>query len=206
MKFLKVFFTLCLAISFSLTSFAQEQPVGDMVVEENDSWDNDRYDLYIAPYINFGSVTDAWKGSYGIGVGIQKRHLFFGVFGELGDFGDVQMIGGEMRSTKYGVLGVNLGATSNPEKKIRAFGGIKAGYGYGDYTLLDGESGEEVIDDPDGVHFVRPEIGAEIGLGNSLRLAGHLGYDFTSSVHEFPQIEDTDLRKLNFGITLRLML
>lgn len=205
MRFLKCFSTLTFLLVFSLGLQAQtaEQPMND---EISDRYNSDQFDLYLAPYINFGSVTEAFKSSYGVEFGMQKRHMFLGVFGELGDLGDVQFKSGEMRQADYGILGLQIGATTNPTKKLRAFGSVKGGYGFGDYTLIADESGDNVVDDPDGVHVLRPELGVEFALKNKLRLVGVLGYDFTASVHEFPAIEDADLRKLNFGLKLRVML
>lgn len=206
MRLFKSFSTLTFLLFFSLGIQAQKATVQPISDEITDRYGSDQFDVYVAPYINFGSVTEAFKSSYGLEFGIQKRHMFFGVFGELGDMGNVQFKSGEMRETDYGMLGLQIGAITNPTKKLRVFGSVKGGYGFGDYRLMSGETGEDIVDDPDGVHLLRPEAGIEFGLNNKLRLVGVLGYDFTASVHEFPQIEDADLRKLNFGLKVRVML
>jgi len=169
-------------------------------------WDNDSLDWYVAPYTTFGSVTEAFKGNFGITVGIQKRHVFFGAFGELGDMGNVVMPAGETRSTDYGLLGLAIGIVSNQTKRLHFYGNIKGGYGFGNYNLVSGESGEETIEDKDGVYIFRPEAGVEFNITKKIRLAGHLGYDFTGSIHERPVTEDNELEKVNLGLTLRFIL
>ncbi len=205
MRFLKTFFALALLITLSTnSSFSQIKTMETIEdVAELSTWENDRYQIFIGGHINFGSVTDAFKSSYGLGLGMQKKYFFVGLFGEMGDLGDVQMKTGEMRSTHYGIVGPWIGVRTNPNKKLGFYGSVKGGTGYGNYSIMDGEG--EDIEDPDNIHVIRPEAGLELKLGKSLNIAGHLGYDFTSSIHEFPAIEDTDLRKLNFGLTLRIM-
>ena len=207
MRLFKALLSMAFLLTLTLNITAQTDEVVENVVEEKvyeaPSWDNDRYQIFIGGYINGGSITETFKSSYGLGLGIQKKYLFVGIFGELGDLGDVQLKTGGMSSVNYGIIGPWLGVRTNPYKKIGLYGSVKGGTGYGDYSMIEG--GEENIDDFDNIHVIRPEVGAEFKIGRKLNIAGHLGYDFTSSVHEFPAIEDTDLRKLNFGITLRVI-
>ena len=207
MRLFKVFMSMAFLLTLALNITAQTDEVVENVIEEKvyeaPSWENDRFSIFIGGYLNAGSVTEAFKTSYGIGLGIQKKYFFAGVFGELGDLGDVQMKTGEMRSVNYGIIGPWIGVRTNPNSKIGLYGSVKGGTGFGDYAMMEGDG--ESIEDPDDIHVIRPEVGAELKIGRKLNIAGHLGYDFTSSIHEFPAIEDTDLRKLNFGITLRVM-
>ncbi len=204
MKFFKALFSIVLLTTFTVASFAQEEAMLNETVETN-TWVNDAYQPFVSGHINFGSVTDAFKASYGLGVGIQKKYLFFGFFGEMGDLGDVTMKYSDgMRSVDYGILGPMVGFRTNANKRLGFFGSVKGGWGYGNYTLIDGEG--ETIEDKDGIHLIRPEAGLELKLGNKLRLNGHIGYDFTHSVHENPNIGDADLRKMSFGLSLRAML
>ena len=204
MRLFKALLSMTLLLTFSLNMTAQtEEVMMEKEVMEVTSWENDRYDIFIGGYLNGGAITETFKASYGVGLGIQKKYLFAGIFGELGGLGDVQLRQGGMSSVNYGIIGPWLGVRTNPHKKIGLYGSVKGGTGFGDYNLIEG--GEENNDDLDNIHVIRPEVGAEFKIGKKLNIAGHLGYDFTSSIHEFPAIEDTDLRKLNFGITLRIM-
>lgn len=204
MKFFKALLSIAFIATLSFSSFAQEEVMLNETIETN-TWSNDAYQPFVSAHINFGSVTDAFKSSYGLGVGIQKKYLFFGFFGEMGDLGDVNMkYTNEMRSVDYGILGPMLGFRTNPNNRLGLFGSVKGGWGYSNYSIMDGEG--EVIEDKDGVHLVRPEAGLEFRLTNNLRVNGHLGYDFTHSIHENPAVEDADLRKVSFGISLRAML
>lgn len=206
MNFFKTFFALVFLFTVTTNNLFSQIRTMETIedIAEISTWDNDRYQMFVGSHINFGSVTEAFKSSYGIGLGMQKKYFFVGLFGEMGDLGDVQMKSCEMRSTNYGIVGPWIGVRTNPNKKLGLYGSVKGGTGYGTYTIMDGEG--EDIEDPDNIHVVRPEAGIELKLGKSLNIAGHLGYDFTSSIHEFPAIEDTDLRKLNFGLTLRIMM
>lgn len=215
MNILKSLTLTFLAIIFSSNLFAQDsvmkQATDESAMDYEEAlidrgWENDSLDWYVAPYTTFGSVTEAFKGNFGIMVGFQKKHLFFGAFGELGDMGNVTMPAGEIRSTDYGLLGATIGIVSNQTKRLHFYGNIKGGYGFGNYTLISGDSAKETIEDKDGVYIFRPEAGVEFNITKKLRLAGHLGYDITGSIHEHPVTKDGELEKVNLGLTLRFIL
>ena len=211
MRLFKTLLSVVLLLTFSLNLTAQtedEMMKKEMMEKEEmmkkSTWENDRFDFFIGGYLTGGAITDGIQTSYGLGVGIQKRYIFVGIFGELGDLGDVVTTTEEMRRVNYGIIGPWLGVRTNPNSKVGFYASVKGGTGFGNYNLIEG--GGDALEDPDDIHVIRPELGAEFKLGQTFNIAGHLGYDFTSSIHEFPTIEDADLRKLNLGISLRLML
>jgi len=154
-----------------------------------------------APIIKFTGAGGDYETLGGAGGAVVINDFFVGIFGIGSRVGRLQW---ENRPyhVNYGYGGLWLGYAHRSWKAIHPYTSLQLGWGAVDLSATEEPFVEEDTDD--NIFVAEPELGLEINLFKWFKLAGTVGYRFTTGAERFDGFKNADLSAFSGALTLRL--
>ncbi len=153
-----------------------------------------------APLIKFTGAAGSYRALGGAGGAVVINDFFIGGFGLAGRVGQTTW---ENRpyEVNYGYGGFWLGYAHRSWKAIHPYTSLQLGWGAVDLSATEEPFVEENTDD--NIFVAEPELGLEINLFKWFKLAGTVGYRFTTGADRFDGFKSSDLSAFSGALTLR---
>lgn len=150
------------------------------------------------PLVEYNINNSEVSTSAGGGGGIILGNLFLGGYGLASADQFDNLIENNRVELQMAHGGFWIGAVYPSGKLLHAFSSVKLGWG-----ALDVEIDEDDFDTNDAIFVTTPEIGIEVNLLKWFRVAGTVGYRFTSGVNNTPNLSNEDFSNMVGGVTFR---
>lgn len=150
------------------------------------------------PISEFG-INNKLNTATGGGFGLVINNFFIGGYGVASVDYEELFNNGEVNVLNMSHGGFWLGSTFQPYRLLHLYGSARLGWGGVDIDLNDNTRYRDV----DKIFVITPEVGVELNITKWMRLAGTVGYRYTTGLDESIGYQDEDFSGLMAGVTLR---
>jgi hypothetical protein len=153
-----------------------------------------------APIIKFTGAAGDYKTLGGAGGAVVINDFFAGIFG-IGDRVGKMQWENRPYNVNYGYGGLWLGYAHQSWRAVHPYTSLQLGWGAVDLSATEEPFNEENTDD--NIFVAEPELGVEVNLFKWFKLAGTVGYRFTTGAERFDGFKNSDLSAFSGSLTLR---